>query len=388
MEVEGVRRCVRSMQIGISWATHGAGGSGRVFADLIRHLPENGVEVTGVVSAPSNVNLLTQGQIDSFAPEGASMLERLRGARRHLKALITNQPPDLIASHFALYTAPILDLLQGRKLVVHFHGPWAAESLQEGSNPVAVALKKRIEFAVYSRATRIIVLSQSFADVLSGQYGISADRIRIVPGAADIPRFATHCTQQQARERLKWPQDKRILVAVRRLVNRMGLDRLIEAMVHVVESDPDTLLYIAGKGRLRSELEEQVAALKLTQHVRFLGFVHDDELPLVYRAADLNVVPTLALEGFGLVAVEALAAGTPSMVTPVGGLPEVISALSRDLIFASTSVEDIARGLLAAVSGSIALPTASLCRSYAAEQYSVPRMVAQVADVYREACAA
>lgn len=388
MEVDDVTRCVRSMQIGISWATHGAGGSGRVFADLIRHLPENGVEVTGVVSAPSNVSLLTEGQIDSFAPEGASMLARLRGARRHLKALMTNQRPDLVASHFALYTAPILDLLQKRKLVVHFHGPWAAESLQEGSNPVAVAVKKRIESAVYSRATRIIVLSQAFADVLSSGYGISADRIRVVPGAADIPRFATHCTRQQARERLKWPQDKRILVTVRRLVSRMGLDRLIEAMAHVVESDPDTLLYIAGKGRLRTELEEQVSALKLTQHVRFLGFVDDDDLPLVYRAADLNVVPTLALEGFGLVAVEALAAGTPSMVTPVGGLPEVISALSRDLIFASTSVEDIARGLSAAVSGSIALPAAALCRSYAAEQYSVPRMVAQVADVYREACAA
>src|ERR1700742_1514334 len=132
MQVEGTTKCVRSMQIGISWATQGAGGSGRVFADLIRHLPENGVEVTGVVSAPSNVNLLTQGQIDSFAPEGAGMLERLRGARRHLKTLITSKPPDVIASHFALYTAPILDLLGGRKLVVHFHGPWAAESSQEG----------------------------------------------------------------------------------------------------------------------------------------------------------------------------------------------------------------------------------------------------------------
>src|SRR5882757_3926721 len=383
MEVKGAPRCVRSMQIGISWATHGAGGSGRVFADLIRHLPENGVEVTGVVSAPSDVNLLTDGQIDSFAPEGAGMFERLRGARRHLKTLIKYKPPDLIASHFALYTAPILDNLKGRKLVVHFHGPWAAESLQEDSNPLVSAVKKRIESAVYSRATRIIVLSQAFADVLRREYGIPTDRIRIVPGAADIPRFAIDCTRLQARERLSWPRDKRILVTVRRLVSRMGLDRLIEAMANVVANDPDTILYIAGKGRLRTELEERVSALKLTQHVRFLGFVHDDELPLVYRAADLNIVPTLALEGFGLVAVEALAAGTPSMVTPVGGLPEVISGLSRDLIFASASVEDIAQGLLAVISGSIALPNASACRSFAAEHYSVPRMVAQVADVYR-----
>jgi glycosyltransferase involved in cell wall biosynthesis len=94
------------------------------------------------------------------------------------------------------------------------------------------------------------------------------------------------------------------------------------------------------------------------------------------------------LEGFGLVAVEALAAGTPSMVTPVGGLPEVISGLSPDLVFASASVEDIAQGISGVVSGSIALPSSSACRSFAAEHYSVSRMVAEVADVYREVCAA
>jgi glycosyltransferase involved in cell wall biosynthesis len=76
------------------------------------------------------------------------------------------------------------------------------------------------------------------------------------------------------------------------------------------------------------------------------------------------------------------------MVTPVGGLPEVISGLSRDLIFASASVEDIGQGISAVVSGSIALPSSSACRSFAAKHYSVPRMVAEVADVYREACTA
>jgi glycosyltransferase involved in cell wall biosynthesis len=355
---------------------------------LVRHLPENGVEVTGVVSAPSDVNVLTDGQIHAFALGGASMLSRLRGARRQVKTLLADKTPDLIASHFALYTAPVLDHLKGRTLVVHFHGPWAAESLQEGSNPLLSAVKKRIESAVYRRATRVIVLSHAFADLLRRDYGISDDRIRIVPGAADISRFAIDCTRMQARERLRWPQNKRILITVRRLVSRMGLERLIEAMAIVVAHDPDTILYIAGKGRLRTALEERVSALKLDQHVSFLGFVPDDELPLVYRAADLNVVPTRALEGFGLVAVEALAAGTPSMVTPVGGLPEVISALSQELVFASASVEDIARGLSAVLSGSIALPDASVCRSFAAEHYSVPRMVAEVADVYREACTA
>jgi glycosyltransferase involved in cell wall biosynthesis len=384
----GSGRCVRSLQIGISWAIHGAGGSGRVFADLVKHLPENGIEVTGIVSTPTDVSVLTHGQIDAFALEGAGMLARLRGARQHLKSLLADKTPDLIASHFALYTVPILDDLKGRTLVVHFHGPWAAESLQEGGSHLLSAVKKRLESTVYNRAARVIVLSQAFADVLHREYGIPEDRIRIVRGAADISRFAIDCTRVQAREYLSWPQDKRILLTVRRLVSRMGLDRLIDAMAIVVASDPNTILYIAGKGRLRAALEEQVSALELTEHVRFLGFVPDDELPLVYRAADLNVVPTLALEGFGLVAVESLAAGTPSMVTPVGGLPEVISGLSPELVLASASVEDIAHAISKVVSGSISLPSSSACRSFAAEHYNVPRMVAEVADVYREACIA
>jgi glycosyltransferase involved in cell wall biosynthesis len=165
----------------------------------------------------------------------------------------------------------------------------------------------------------------------------------------------------------------------------MGLDRLILAMQTVVEQFPNTVLYLAGKGRLRNELEAQVLALGLTEHVKFLGFVPDDQLPLIYRAADVNVVPTLALEGFGLVAAEALAAGTPSLVTPVGGLPEVVSDLSSDLIFKSTSAEDIREALLRLEGGSLKLPDALQCQSYARERFSIDRMAAEVADVYREA---
>ena len=117
----------------------------------------------------------------------------------------------------------------------------------------------------------------------------------------------------------------------------MGLSNLVDAMKQVIDREPDAILYIAGKGRLKAQLEAQIASHGLADHVKLLGFVTDAQLPLIYRAADLNVVPTLSLEGFGLVAAEALAAGTPSLVTPVGGLPEVVSGLSPDLVFASSA---------------------------------------------------
>ena len=72
------------------------------------------------------------------------------------------------------------------------------------------------------------------------------------------------------------------------------------------------------------------------------------QLPLAYRAADLTVVPTVALEGFGLIAVESLAAGTPVLVTPVGGLPEVVAALSPALVLAATGSAPLADAVIRA----------------------------------------
>jgi glycosyltransferase involved in cell wall biosynthesis len=104
----------------------------------------------------------------------------------------------------------------------------------------------------------------------------------------------------------------------------------------------------------------------------------------LYRAADFNVVPTLALEGFGLTAVEALAAGTPSLVTPIGGLPETVRPLSPSLVFRSAEAADMAEGILGALSGSASIPTKEQCQRYAREHFSAELMAQRVAAVYRE----
>ncbi len=377
---------LHSLQIGISCGTAGAGGSGRVFADLVQNLPAQGIDVTGAVYMPQDIALLTEGHIRSFAPERSSILVRLRGARRLIKSLLRQSRPDLVASHFSLYTLPVLDELRRQPLVIHFHGPWAAEASQEGASGLVSAIKARLERLVYRRACNVIVLSNAFAELLERDYGIDRARIRVVPGAVEIPHFAVPESRVEARVRLGWPRDRRIFVAVRRLVSRMGLENLIAAMSPVCKQYPDILLYIAGRGRLREDLEARAAAAGLGEHVRFLGYVPEEDLPLVYAAADLNVVPTLALEGFGMVAVEALAAGTPSIVTPVGGLPETVSGLSSGLVFAATSPEAIAEGLLRIASDLVKLPSRSDCRLFARQHFSIDRMAASVADVYREAC--
>ena len=164
----------------------------------------------------------------------------------------------------------------------------------------------------------------------------------------------------------------------------MGLDRLIDAMAAVTKAHPEACLCIGGKGDLRLVLERMVREAGLGRAVQFLGFVPDEELPLVYRAADLNVVPSVALEGFGLVAAEALAAGTPSLVTPVGGLPEVVGPLSQNLVFRSASSADIAAGLIAALRRPADLPDEEACRAYAAARFPVGLAAARIAAIYRE----
>jgi glycosyltransferase involved in cell wall biosynthesis len=378
-------RRLRVLQIGMEWFTAAStGGVARVYADLFKSLPEVGIDPAGLVSGPDCVAELTAGHVRSFTHDGASLAGRLLGARKGVRHILRTEPFDVVASHFALYTAPALDAVSRRPLVFHFHGPWAAESLREGKARPVVAFKHLLETLVYRRAQRVIVLSRAFGELAARSYGIPEDRLRVVSGSVDIPRFAVVETREMARAILGWPADRPILLTVRRLTARMGLDRLLTAMVSIVRAFPDILLYIAGKGPLAEPLRRQTAALGLENHVSFLGFVPDNDLPMAYRAANINVLPTDMLEGFGLSAAEALAAGTPSMVTPVGGLPEVVSGLSSDLIFRSGSSEDLADGLIAALHGGIRLPDSKACRSYAATRFDPLLSARHIADVYRE----
>jgi len=379
------QRPIRVVQVGDSWSVdNGGGGAGRVFAVLAQYLPSHDVSVTGAVAAPLNVDALTNGSIRSFSADQASTTKRWLGARQTVSNMLSANRPDLVASHFALYISAVVLKLKHLAHVVHFHGPWAAESLQEGSGHLAAAAKYRMEKFVYSRADAIVVLSKSFAELICTQYRVDERKLRIIPGSVDLDLFDVNLSKRAAREFLGWPTDRPILLAVRRLSNRMGLDRLIRAMVTVKSAQPDVLLYIGGQGSQRAALEQQVAELDVQRHVRFCGFIPGQLLPLAYRAADINVVPTKALEGFGLIAAEALAAGTPSMVTPVGGLPEVVAPLSNSLVFRSSASAHIADGLIQALSGAIALPSQRACHDYARQNFSASLMASRTAQVYRQ----
>lgn len=376
---------INSLQIGMHWFGERPGGLDRVFKALIESLPAQGVSVRGLVAGSDDVFHDSGGQVHAFADAEDRLPTRMWQARRHSQKLKRAMSPDVVASHFALYTAPTLGVFAKIPRVVHFHGPWADEAAAEGRSSVSRVVRHAIEKSVYRNASRHIVLSRAFGDLLRERYGVPEETIRIVPGCVDVERFNVTQTKAEVRERLGLPADRPLVFCIRRLVSRMGLEELVDAMFVVRQSVPDALLVIAGRGPLEPALRSTIAARRLDSHVQLAGYVADETLPLWYRAADVTVVPTLSLEGFGLTTIESLAAGTPVLVTPVGGLPEAVAPLSPELVLPSVGYQAIAAGISDALRGRRVLPDETACRAYARARFDNAVVAAQVARVYREA---
>jgi glycogen synthase len=145
-------------------------------------------------------------------------------------------------------------------------------------------------------------------------------------------------------------------------------------------------LAIAGKGPISADLARRIEEKGLTENVRLLGFVPDGHLPALYAAADFSVVPTVSLEGFGLIVAESLASGTPVVATRAGALPELLEPFSPQLLSRSPSPEDLARVLEDALLARVAKPLAADCREHAA-RWSWNEVVPKLKDVYGEAIA-
>jgi len=206
---------------------------------------------------------------------------------------------------------------------------------------------KAKEHQALSQAAIIMVRSQFMKQEMCQLYGeVGQSKTICIPLCVDTQRFLFVEKPQSVRQELGIPLDRPILLTVRRLVARMGLGNLIVAMSHVVRQIPDVLLLIAGKGYLENSLQAQVRQLNLERNIQFLGFVPEEELPMYYQAADLFVLPTMALEGFGLSTIEALSCGTPVIATPVGANPEVIAPLGKEFLCEDTAPEALAERII------------------------------------------
>jgi glycosyltransferase involved in cell wall biosynthesis len=375
---------IKTLQIGNDWLGERQGGLNRFYSELLRHLPGAHVQVRGLVVGSERVEQETNGMMIGFAAPKAQLAMRLLRGRRAGLRILREEKPVLIASHFALYAIPLLDQLCTIPTVIHFHGPWAAETGAEGQSRLGSKAQAAIERAVYARGRRVIVLSRAFGRELTRRYRIPEERIRLIPGGVDSERFTVQLSRMEARERLGWPTDRPVVLSVRRHVRRMGLENLIDATRQVRCRVPDVLVLLAGAGPISGELRRRVAEQGLEGNVRLLGRMDEALLPDAYRAADLSIVPSQALEGFGMTVLESLASGTPVLVTPIGGLPEVVCPFAPECILDGITTEVIADALGEFLRGTRVLPGSSACRSYAKENFSWPLIAERTRKVYEE----
>ncbi|NMG10396.1 glycosyltransferase family 4 protein [Brasilonema sp. UFV-L1] len=369
--------------IGLGWFPKTPGGLERYIYELTQKLAANQdqIELCGVGLPETEPNLPIK--LTNLASPSSPIWKRLWSIRTNFQKRIT-QKPDVINLHFALYSFPILDLLpKGVPVTFNFHGPWAFESQEEvQERKLSVLFKaKLIEQRTYNRCDRFIVLSKAFGNILHKQYQVPWNKIHVIPGGVDITQFQPNLSPQEARAKLDWPQNRPILFTARRLVHRVGLDKLLQALAIIKPRIPDVILAIAGRGPLQATLQQQATELGLDHHVKFLGFIPDELLPVAYQAADLSIMPSQSFEGFGLAIVESLACGTPVVCTPVGGMPEILQPFSPDLITSSTEVAAIAETLEQVLLEKVRTPSREACRQYAVTNFNWDKIAQDVRQV-------
>ncbi|MGB7712695.1 MAG: glycosyltransferase family 4 protein [Microcoleus sp.] len=367
--------------VGIGWFPKTPGGLDRYVYELTHQLAasQDRVELCGVGLPETQSN--SSVKLTNLAEPDLRLWERLWLIRSNFLQR-KSAKPDAINLHFALYSFPLLQVLpRGVPVTFSFHGPWALESKQEGSGKLSVFLKHWIEDRVYHRCDRFIVLSQAFGDILHQEYQVPWHKIHVIPGGVDLSRFQLNRSRAEARSQLNWPQNRPILFTARRLVHRVGLDKLLIAVATIKPQIPDIWLAIAGKGPLQADLQQQATDLGLNDNVKFLGFLPDDQLPIAYQAADLSVMPSQSLEGFGLAVLESLACGTPALCTPVGGMPEILEPFSPNLITRSIEATAIAERLEQLLLKKVPMPSREACQEYAAVNFDWQKIAQKVRKV-------
>ncbi|WP_233567849.1 glycosyltransferase family 4 protein [Cohnella faecalis] len=308
---------------GMGWIDHTPGGLNRYFADYVKAMTQQGHSIRAYITAGGEKTSAPEYVEEVLREQGRKgTLDRVRAFRQAVGSRDSRWTPQVYNPHFALYASLIGrgQLPRGIPIVTHFHGPWARESMVEdrgasSGQQIRYRMKKTVEKLAYNRSDKFVVLSGYFQTVLEQEYGVASDRIHRIPGAVDTDRFRPADNREQIRRELGFADGDRVLFCIRRLVRRMGIDRLIRAMAKVKSDVPGAKLVIAGDGTMRSELERLTAELGLGDSVRFVGRVSNEDLVRWYQAADFSIVPTVTLEGFGLVTVESLACGTPVLGT-------------------------------------------------------------------------
>jgi glycogen(starch) synthase len=296
-----------------------------------------------------------------------------------------HDPPDVLHAHdwLVAHAATTLKHHLRVPLVATVHGTEAGRHQGWLPGPMNKAIHS-VEWWLTYEARRVVTCSEYMRWEVTRLFDLPPEKVDVIANGVAVNRWRCDPTLV-ASARRRYADTGPLLVFSGRLVYEKGVHDLLRAMSRLRRRHPGIRLVIAGTGPHDSALREQARRLRLGRSVRFAGFVADDELAALAAAADCAVVPSI-YEPFGLVALEAAAAGTPLVVADVGGLRELVDHGITGLRFSPGDVAGLADAVSALVTDQVlARRCARAARRTVVDGYAWARVAEQTAAAYRRA---
>ena len=349
---------MRVLMLSWEYPPHVVGGLGRHVAGLVPGLARLGVEVhlitplRGEGLALEHAEGVVVHRIPSPSGEFPDFYTEAWQSNRSLgkaceSVIESSGRFDLIHNHDWLtsLTARALKHKYRLPMVATIH----ATERGRGRGDLRTEQARRIhgaEWWLTYEAWRVICCTRYMAAEVHGYFDTPEDKIDVVPNGVDPTRFKALEGVELGGFRARYASpEQKLIFHVGRIVREKGIEILVRAVPTVLASVPDAQFVIAGKGPELDKLRELVRRMDLSKEVRLLGFIDDRDRDRLYKVADCAVFPSL-YEPFGIVALEAMAARTPVVVSEVGGLREVVRHAETAITIYPNDVESCAWGIL------------------------------------------
>lgn len=312
----------------ISYLSTSKGGTEISTFDILKSLHHKGHKITvvyeedGDQSEPYQAFCTQTIKIKSFKLNSSFINDIFRIKTSHDAVVYSSQYDNL-------FFGCILSFVKNTPLISHLRLEAALES---------DSIRKLKQAFTLSRVDKFIAVSDAVRNDWSQKLGINHSLIKTIYNGIDLEQF--HPCEDILERRTAWeiPQDTKVITYVGRLEQYKGVETLIRAASSLINHHPEKqiILLIAGKSLVSGEkyitfLKRLVSELSIEKSTRFLGHISD--VKSLYQISDLVVVPSLWLEAFGRVTIEAMACGTPVIGSRVGGIPEVLSDDFRHFLF-------------------------------------------------------
>jgi len=299
--------------------------------------------------------------------------------RKHINLAIEEFQPDIIHAHHVWIT-PYVASETGLPYVISVHGT-DLMGFRDGPRYHDMAL------TAAEKAFGLIAISHQVSDDAIAAYNVSEDKMHLIANGFDVDIFKVipGATKAAVLPEFGLPDNNAPMVSfVGKYTDFKGIDVLLRAAAIYEKALPGVQTVLVGHGQLWDEMHELHDELGLAG-VHFIGQQPQPKVARVYNAADVSIVPS-RIEPFGLVAVEALACGTPVVATNAGGLPDFINDQVGSLVPVGDH-EALAQAIINEIEAGSKQTKGVFAAEYALEDYSWAGQVKKMAHLYELALA-